>query len=127
TPVPPINPAPLPGPSNPSVIPLQPRFISHQDGDEIRTRGFTLVGQTRPQAVVQIRVTSQVPFLGGVITVAPQTLVNQEIVADANGRFEVSVPWRGIVPAGAEYRVRAVARSGNETSLPTELVLVQAR
>lgn len=127
TPLPPINPAPLPGPSNPSVIPLQPRFISHQDGDEIRTRGFTLVGQTRPQAVVQIRVTSQVPFLGGVITVAPQTLVNQEIVADANGRFEVSVPWRGVIPAGAEYRVRAVARSGNETSLPTELVLVQAR
>ncbi|MEN9247818.1 MAG: hypothetical protein Q6L50_00535 [Gloeomargarita sp. GMQP_bins_120] len=125
TPVPPIGNLPTPG--NPGVIPLQPQFLSHRDGDQIQSRGFTLVGQTRPRAVVRVRVTSQVPLLGGVITVAPQTLVNQDVVADANGRFEVAVPWRGVVPVGAEYRVRAVARWGNETSPPTELVLVQGR
>jgi hypothetical protein len=77
--------------------------------------------------VVQIRVTSQVPVLGGVITVAPQTLVNQDVVADSNGRFEIAVPYRGVVPVGAEYRVRAVGRSGDEVSAPVELVLVQSR
>ncbi len=125
TPVPPIG--TTPPPTNPGVTPLQPQFTSHRTGDEIRTRGFTLVGQTRPRAVVQIRVTSQVPVLGGVITVAPQTLVNQDVVADSNGRFEIAVPYRGVVPAGAEYRVRAVGRSGNEASAPVELVLVQGR
>jgi len=118
TPVPPVSTLPAP---------LQPQFTSHRDGEEIRTRGFTLVGQTRPQAVVQIRVTSQLPVLGGVITLAPQTLVNQEVVADANGRFEIAVPYRGVVPVGTQYRVRAVGRFGNETSAPTELVLVQGR
>lgn len=130
TPVPPVgtNPTPNPtNPTNPSAVPLQPQFTSHQNGETIRTRGFTLVGQTRPRAVVQIRVTSQLPVLGGVITVAPQTLVNQEVVADANGRFEVAVPYRGALPVGAEYRVRAVGRFGNEASPATELVLVQGR
>ncbi|MEN9216539.1 MAG: hypothetical protein Q6K90_04345 [Gloeomargarita sp. HHBFW_bins_162] len=127
TPVPPIGTVPPTSPGNPGAIPLQPQFTSHQNGEEIRTRGFTLVGQTRPRAVVQIRVTSQVPVLGGVITVAPQTLVNQDVVADANGRFEIAVPYRGVVPAGAEYRVRAVSRAGNEVSAPVELVLVQGR
>ncbi len=125
TPVPPVG--TTPSPTNPGATPLQPRFTSHKTGDEIRTRGFTLVGQTRPQAVVQIRVTSQVPVLGGVITVAPQTLVNQDVVADSNGRFEIAVPYRGVVPTGTEYRVRAVGRSGNEASAPTELTLVQGR
>ncbi|APB33204.1 hypothetical protein GlitD10_0886 [Gloeomargarita lithophora Alchichica-D10] len=127
TPVPPIGTVPPTNPTNPGVVALQPQFTSHRTGDEIRTRGFTLVGQTRPRAVVQIRVTSQVPVFGGVITVAPQTLVNQDVVADGNGRFEIAVPYRGVVPAGAEYRVRAVGRSGNEASAPAELVLVQGR
>ena len=127
TPVPPVGTVPSPAPTNPSVTPLQPQFTSHRNGEEIRSRGFTLVGQTRPRAVVQIRVTSQVPVLGGVITVTPQTLVNQDVVADGNGRFEIAVPYRGVVPAGAEYRVRAVGRFGNEVSVPTELVLVQGR
>jgi hypothetical protein len=116
---------PSPAPTNP--IPLQPQFISHRNGERIRTRGFTLVGQTRPRAVVQIRVTSQVPVWGGVVTVASQTLVNQEVVADANGRFAIAVPYRGVVPVGAEYRVWAVGRWGNEVSEPTELMLVQGR
>jgi len=71
TPVPPVGTVPSPAPTTPSVTPLQPQFTSHRNGEEIRSRGFTLVGQTRPRAVVQIRVTSQVPVLGGVITVAP--------------------------------------------------------
>jgi hypothetical protein len=121
----PVGTMPSPAPTNP--IPLQPQFISHRNGERIRTRGFTLVGQTRPRAVVQIRVTSQVPVWGGVVTVASQTLVNQEVVADANGRFAIAVPYRGVVPVGAEYRVWAVGRWGNEVSEPTELMLVQGR
>lgn len=106
---------------------LRPLFTSHRSGDEISTRGFTLEGQTQPNATIDVKVTSALPVLGGIfdVKVGQSTLVEQTVTADSNGIFRVQVPASSTVTSGLRYSVTAVASKGNETSRPVELTLVQ--
>lgn len=100
---------------------LQPRFTSHREGDRVGTEGFTLVGQTRPNAKVQIRVVAGASILG--ISVGGQTIVDEEVTADGNGRFQVEVSPPPVSVPGLRYRVQATAQEGNQTSPQTQITL----
>ncbi|NJR66090.1 MAG: hypothetical protein HC772_13425 [Leptolyngbyaceae cyanobacterium CRU_2_3] len=109
------------GSPTPGNTTLQPRFTSHQDGGDVGTEGFTLVGQTRPNAKVQIKVVAGASILG--ITVGGQTVVDTELTADNTGRFQVAVPSPPVNVPGLRYRVQATAREGNQTSPQTQINL----
>lgn len=118
------TPSPQPTPTPPPTQgELRPRFTSPTDGGEVDRDGFILVGQTRPNATVDIRVTYRVSVLG--VNVVEQTLVDEEVQADRNGQFQLEVsPPRLPVP-GVRYTVRATAHQGNETSPETRITLSQ--
>lgn len=103
--------------------PQQPRFTSHRSGDRV-SGSFTLIGQTSPNATVQVQVTTSVSVLD-VIDLGGQTLVDEEVTANNRGEFRVSVPASSIPVPGTEYRIRAVAQLGNATSSEAELTLRQ--
>ncbi|HEY9646947.1 MAG TPA: hypothetical protein V6C88_11285, partial [Chroococcidiopsis sp.] len=100
-----------------------PRFTSHRDGDRVSS-GFTLVGQTRPNATVQIEVVSSVSLLD-VVNLGGQTLVDQDVTANSAGEFRITVPAPQLPVPGTSYRIRATATSGTETSPQTEITLRQ--
>ena len=102
---------------------LQPRFTSHQEGDRVGSNGFTLVGQTRPNATVQIKIVAGASILG--VSIGGQTLVDDAVTADANGRFQVQVPSIPVAVPGLRYKIQATAREGNQTSPMTQLTLKQ--
>ncbi|NJK99159.1 MAG: hypothetical protein HC910_00840 [Spirulinaceae cyanobacterium SM2_1_0] len=105
---------------------LKPSFTSHQDGGTITSEGFTLVGQTQPGALVRVRVFSRLRALGGIVSIGGDTpLVEQEVRADAQGRFEVIVPRPTVVSSGTQYRVEAAATDGVQASEVTNLTLTQ--
>ncbi len=117
-------------PTNPnnnqtSTRPLTPVFTSHKNGDLINTRGFTLTGQTRPNAQVKIKVIANLSILGGLVNLSNNTLVDQVISADNQGNFQVQVPPPPTIASGLEYTVQAVANNNNETSQPVQLILIQ--
>jgi hypothetical protein len=105
-------------------IPLQPRFTSPRDGDAVSSSGFTLVGQTRPNATVRIQVSTAISVLD-VVNLGGQTLVDESVTANSDGEFRIEVPRTALPVPGTEYRVRATARSGNETSPETTMTLRQ--
>lgn len=111
-------------PTTGTVADLKPTFTSHSNGDRVSGGGFTLVGQTSPNATVDVVVTSRLAALGGLINIAGQTLVNQQVTADANGRFSVQVSPPDLPAPGTRYTVRATARQGNQSST-TEIGLTQ--
>jgi len=118
------TPTPQPTPS-PTQGQLRPRFTSPTDGASVDSGRFTLVGQTLPNATVDIRVTYRVSVLG--VDVVEQTLVEREVQADRNGQFQLEVsPPRLPVP-GVRYTVRATATLGNETSPETRITLSQSQ
>ncbi|MBF2097341.1 MAG: hypothetical protein IGQ88_03050 [Gloeomargaritaceae cyanobacterium C42_A2020_066] len=107
-----------------STQPLQPQFVNVRDGDRVSGRSFTLLGQTAPNAVVRVTISSEVPFFGGAVNLGTRTILDRDYPADGSGRFQVDVTPTVVIP-GTRYRVRATARQGNATSSPTELNLVQ--
>ena len=107
----------------PATTTLQPRFTSHKEGDRVDSEGFTLEGQTRPNARVQIKVVAGASILG--VSIGGQTVVDDEVTADANGRFEVEVPAIPVAVPGLRYRIQASAREGSQTSPTTQLTLRQ--
>jgi hypothetical protein len=82
------------------------------------------VGQTRPNATVDIEVTSRLASLGGLINIGTQTLVDRQVTADENGQFEVEVSSPTIAASGTRYTVRATARDSGESST-TQISLTQ--
>ncbi len=102
-----------------------PRVTSHQDGDRIQTRGFTLSGETSPSAQVNVVVTATTPILGGVVNIGGDRLINQVVQADAQGRFELEVPSPAILQRGTRYTVELTAELQNQTSKTTTLELRQ--
>lgn len=111
----PVTPAPL----------TAPRVTSHQDGDRIKTRGFTLVGETSPNAEVNVVVTATTPILGGVVNIGGDRLINQVVQADAQGRFNVEVPSPALLQRDTRYTIELTAELQNETSKTTTLELRQ--
>lgn len=104
---------------------LKPQFTSHNSGDQISDRGFTLVGQTLPNAQVEIKVTASTSVLGGVINVGSTRLVEETVTADTNGEFRVEVPSPLVIGSGTRYQAEALARLGDQTSSVTQLMLEQ--
>jgi hypothetical protein len=99
-------------PTTSTLTNLQPTFTSHQDGGVIESQGFTLTGQTQPNARVRVSVTS--PSLFG-----ESTLVDTTISADSNGMFTVRVPRPLILNAGIRYNVTAIANNSGQTAQTT--------
>lgn len=102
---------------------LRPRFTSHRTGDRVGSQGFTLEGETSPNATVAVSVTAGASVLG--VDLGGQSLVNEEVTADRNGRFTVEVPALSLAIPGLQYRVRATASDGSRTSPATEITLRQ--
>ena len=111
-------------PTTTALAELKPEFTNYSDGDLISGSGFTLVGQTRPNATVDIEVTSRLASLGGLINIGTQTLVDRQVTADENGQFEVEVSSPTIAASGTRYTVRATARDSGESST-TQISLTQ--
>ena len=105
--------------------PLRPLFTSHQNGDRINTRGFTLTGQTQPNAQVNVKVTANLSILGGFVNLANSTLIDQTITADNQGNFQVQVPPPSNLVSGTQYTIQSIARRGNDTSQSVQFGLVQ--
>lgn len=100
---------------------LRPAFISHKNGDVISSEGFTLTGQTQPNASVRVIVnyTDPTPFIGG-----SGQLLDTTVKADSSGTFIVPVPRPGLLNAQIKYDVLAIARNGNQSE-QTQLSLTQ--
>lgn len=102
--------------------PLLPQITNLRDGDRVSGSSFTLQGTTAPNASVRVNVTASTS-LGGIIS-AQQTVTNQTVQADAQGRFTITV--RPPIPAsGTVYQVNLTATSGNQTSPTVTLRLTQ--
>lgn len=110
-------------PPSGNITELQPRFTNYQDGGRVGRTGFTLIGQTRPNARVQVNILGSATVLG--VPVGGEVIVDREFVADNSGRFEVQVPPPRVPVPGLRYRVRATAIEGNQVSPTTEIVLRQ--
>lgn len=108
-----------------NTLPLQPQFTSHRNGDEISGDGFTLVGQTRPNARVEVVVESTTGVAGGFISLGSNTLVDTTVTADLNGEFSVNVPAPPVLTGNTSYAIEATARLGDDTSSTTVLNLQQ--
>lgn len=104
---------------------LRPVFLNYQNGDQISSRGFTLEGQTKPSAKVRVKVTSATSVLGGLVQVGGNTLVEQEVTADSQGRFQIQIPASSVATSGTRYNVEASASAGNQTSQTTQITLTQ--
>ncbi|MFS8879167.1 hypothetical protein [Synechococcus sp. H55.11] len=101
---------------------LLPQITNLRDGDRVAGSSFTLQGTTAPNASVRVNVTASTS-LGGIIS-AQQTVTNQTVQADAQGRFTVTV--RPPIPAsGTVYQINLTATSGNQTSPTVTLRLTQ--
>lgn len=101
---------------------LLPQITNLRDGDRVSGSSFTLQGTTAPNASVRVNVTASTS-LGGIIS-AQQTVTNQTVQADAQGRFTVTV--RPPIPAsGTVYQINLTATSGNQTSPTVTLRLTQ--
>lgn len=121
----PDSPGETPDPATDSTVPLQPQFTSHTDGDEISTRGFTLVGRTQPNAIVEVKVDSRTTAVGGLLNLGSTNLIDTAVTADLNGEFSVRVPAPLVVTGGTVYEVEAIARQGEQVSQMTNLTLEQ--
>jgi hypothetical protein len=105
-----------------SLSSLLPQITNLRDGDRVSGSSFTLQGTTAPNASVRVNVTASTS-LGGIIS-AQQTVTNQTVQADAQGRFTVTV--RPPIPAsGTVYQINLTATSGNQTSPTVTLRLTQ--
>ncbi len=113
-----------PGSSTAGTAPLAPVVTSHRSGDRIQTEGFTLVGETSPNATVQARVTA-ITSVFGVFQIGGDELLNTEVTADTNGRFELQVPRPTILQRDTRYRIELTARLNNQSSRATTLELRQ--
>ncbi|MEN9203940.1 MAG: hypothetical protein Q6K80_07470 [Thermostichus sp. DG_1_6_bins_120] len=101
---------------------LLPQVTNVRDGDRVSGSSFTLQGTTAPNASVRVNVTASTS-LGGIIS-AQQTVANQTVQADAQGRFSVTI--RPAIPAsGTVYQVNLSATSGSQTSPTVTLRLTQ--
>ena len=107
--------------------PLRPVFTNYQDGDKISTKGFTLQGETQPNATVEVEVSSTLPVLGGIISIdlGRETFFEQKVTADSQGNFRISVPASGGLAPGMKYTIRAIASKQGQRSQPVQLTLVQ--
>lgn len=131
----PVSPSPSPSPSPSTSTPptsgdttiagLKPRFTSPQSGSEV-SGGFVLIGQTLPNAGVQVTVTSRVSVLGVDLgSIGSETLVDREVRAGNSGEFRIQVPGARLPVPGTQYTVRAIARRDGQTSEATEMTLRQ--
>ncbi|MEM8604057.1 MAG: hypothetical protein AAGF24_09505, partial [Cyanobacteria bacterium P01_H01_bin.121] len=106
------------------ILPLKPEFTNYQNGSQVSGEGFTLEGKTRPGARVAVVVTAPVASVGGFLNLGSETLLNREVIADAEGQFSVDVPRPTILSSGAPYNIRATATDGTERSV-TEFTVRQ--
>jgi len=100
----------------------RPSFTSHSNGDRV-SGGFTLVGETEPNATVEVQTSATRAALGGFVNIGTENLVDTEVQADDSGRFSVQIPS---VPTGSgtQYAVEAVTISDGARSETTRLTLV---
>lgn len=99
------------------VVPLAPAFTSHQDGGRISGNSFTLVGQTRPGATVNIGVVGSTSVFG--LARVQQDLLSSQVTADSTGLFQVNVPLGLQTGGGTRYDVTATASEGGEQATST--------
>ena len=101
---------------------LVPQITNLRDGDRVAGPSFTLQGTTAPNASVRVTVTASTS-VGGILS-AQQTVMNQTVQADGQGRFTITV--RPPIPAaGTVYQVNLTATSGSQTSPTVTLRLTQ--
>jgi hypothetical protein len=118
-----VSPSPSPSPTTPAAQ-LQPRFTSHDNGDRIDSGSFTLVGQSLPNATVDVTVTSAISVLG-VVRLNEETVLDQEVRANNNGEFRITVPAARLPVPGTRYTVRAIAEKDGQRSPETRITLEQ--
>lgn len=113
-------------PSNTTLAELKPRFTSPQSGSQVSGDGFVLIGQTLPNAQVQVMVTSKVSVFGVDLgSIGSETLVDREVRASNSGEFRIQVPGPRVPVPGTQYTVQATARRDNQTSETAEMTLRQ--
>ncbi|MEO0853447.1 MAG: hypothetical protein AAFY15_08095, partial [Cyanobacteria bacterium J06648_11] len=101
---------------------LQPVVTNYKDGDTVSGASFTIEGQTEPDASVQIKATS-VTSLAGIIG-AQQTLANQTVQADEDGKFSLRMRPT-LVTSGSTYTIEMTGIQGETTSPTTTIKLRQ--
>ncbi|OKH19739.1 hypothetical protein [[Limnothrix rosea] IAM M-220] len=101
-----------------TVEPLSLEITSHEDGDMIRSdNGFTLVGQTNPDADVRVTVVSEAPsVLGGFLSIgSATTLLNRSRAqVDETGTFEIAIPRPAIINSGQQYSITVISELGDQ-------------
>ncbi|WP_008319205.1 hypothetical protein [Leptolyngbya sp. PCC 6406] len=100
-----------PGKPN-TAVPLAPVFTSPTNNSTVGGGSFTLVGQTRPGATVDIQVTGSTSIFG--LASVGQTLLESQVTADANGVFQINVSLGLLSGRGTRYTVSATASQDGE-------------
>lgn len=106
------------------TAPLAPQLTRPAPGDRVTTAGFTLVGQTSPNATVSIKVTASTAIFG-LVSLGGERLVDDSVTADAQGRFEIQVPSPTILQRDTRYDLVMEASLNGQTSAPVEVQLKQ--
>jgi len=98
----------------PGALPLHIASPSH--GAMIDASGNLVIrGATAPWATVRVRVDAVPPVVGQLFGVA-QTVYNDTVQADRDGRFSVEVDPRSAVLPGSRYDVSVTATRGDQTA-----------
>ncbi|HIK09035.1 MAG TPA: hypothetical protein IGS52_02005 [Oscillatoriaceae cyanobacterium M33_DOE_052] len=100
-----------------------PIFVSHQQGDKISDKSFTLVGETMPHGRVYLEVKSGMPVFLGLIKLTDETLIATWVDADETGKFQVEVTPTDPMPK-TRYYVSATVMSDRLTEV-TRMTLIQ--
>ena len=107
---------------------LKPEITNYDNGDKVSGNGFVLEGKTKPNATVDVEVSSQVSVINNSffnVNLGSNTFYETEVKADKYGNFVVTVPAPGSIAPGTTYNVKAIASNQRQTSQPVELTLTQ--
>ena len=105
-----------------TLIPLA--ITSHQNGEQVTGKNFTIRGQTQPNAEVQIKIASSLALVGNLIQIEGESLIDRIVNADRKGNFAITVPQSLNASQGSQYLVSAIAFSANGRSRTVEFSLI---
>lgn len=100
-----------------------PIFISHQNGDKINSKSFTLVGETIPNGRVYLEVKSGMPVLFGLLRRIDEALITTWVDANETGKFQVEITTTDQLPE-TRYYVSATVVSDRLPEV-TRMTLIQ--
>ncbi len=108
---------------DPEVATIPLNFTSHSNGEIVNGEDLVVIGETQPNAEVNIKVSTFLPLMGDIVKLEGETLLNKTIIADQKGNFSFAVPQANKTISGLKYNIDAIAIVEDRTSKSVQLTL----